>query len=84
MVYSGDYVGCQEYFGGAGMRCPEGYNLADYLSECFWLFIFIYFLFDLRCGCARADVETVVAGGEEGVVLVLAMVLGLMMPFSSL
>ena len=33
MVYSGDYVGCQEYFGGVGMRCPEGYNLADYLSE---------------------------------------------------
>ncbi|EDR02150.1 uncharacterized protein LACBIDRAFT_309799 [Laccaria bicolor S238N-H82] len=32
MVYSGDYVGCQEYFGGVGMRCPEGYNLADYLK----------------------------------------------------
>ena len=40
MVYSGDYVGCQEYFGGVGMRCPEGYNLADYLSELFWFFWF--------------------------------------------
>jgi ABC-type multidrug transport system permease subunit len=32
-VYSGDYVGCQAYFGGVGMRCPEGYNLADYLID---------------------------------------------------
>jgi hypothetical protein len=66
MVYSGDYVGCQEYFGGVGMRCPEGYNLADYLSE---FFFFVFCSFFVRLGVCGFW------GWERGSVVVLGLLL---------
>lgn len=32
-VYSGDAIKCQDYFNKQGFRCPQGYNLADYLID---------------------------------------------------
>lgn len=33
LVYSGDAIKCNDYFGRNGYRCPLGYNLADYLID---------------------------------------------------
>jgi hypothetical protein len=33
MVYAGDFKQCQRHFASIGHECPQGYNIADYLSE---------------------------------------------------
>lgn len=33
VVYSGDMLKCQEFFQDHGFRCPNGYNIADYLID---------------------------------------------------
>lgn len=33
LIYSGDEIKCNDYFGRNGYRCPLGYNLADYLID---------------------------------------------------
>lgn len=33
LIYSGDMINCNEFFGKNGYQCPLGYNIADYLID---------------------------------------------------
>lgn len=39
LVYSGEFIKCQEYFTSIGQPCPPGFNIADFLSS--FLFFFL-------------------------------------------